>query len=288
MGGDVTPTTTPAAIGARKGIQATPSRNRRTGMSLIPHRTAADVGFGDTDRDPHSGASRPAHASLPAPRTHLTREQGQLVLGSGTLKAYLTTRRVVLPWPPGRLVERPTDRSRICSALLWDLSGLTRLTWAHPTGQRTGRGTGGAPTGPRPVGAPCTPSRSIWPPVRIPTCRRPLPPRPRPPRRRPAARWRPPRVPQRSAGRTARPGNRPDARPRPDVVAHRVLIPRGRRPTHVPRDRNLGGSGTRRGPAARPDRHRPLAIRRRAGQPPARVGYLQRKRHSTTGTSSIS
>lgn len=65
-------------------------------------------------------------------------------------KAYPAARRVVLPWPPDRRSARPGDQPgdrhlERLSALLYGLSGLTRLSWSHPVDPMTGRGLGNPP-----------------------------------------------------------------------------------------------------------------------------------------------
>ncbi|HET9256139.1 MAG TPA: SagB family peptide dehydrogenase [Pseudonocardiaceae bacterium] len=57
-------------------------------------------------------------------------------------KTYPGARRVALPWPPDHHHDRPINR---VSALLWDMTGLTRLVWSHPEDPLTGRGTGDPP-----------------------------------------------------------------------------------------------------------------------------------------------
>ncbi len=79
---------------------------------------------------------------LPHGRTSRVRNVDWSV-ASARYKIYPSARRIVLPWPPDHHTDRPTDR---LSALLWHLSGLTRLVWAHPSDPLIGRGTGGPPS----------------------------------------------------------------------------------------------------------------------------------------------
>jgi SagB-type dehydrogenase family enzyme len=79
---------------------------------------------------------------LPYGRTSRAREVDWSV-APGRYKAYPTARRAVLPWPPRRHGSQPADR---LSALLWSVSGLTRLRWTHPGDPVTGRRTGGPPS----------------------------------------------------------------------------------------------------------------------------------------------